>query len=90
VSATAIPPATTTSGPGTCGTSRRSTSSRPIPPAETATVAAFASGSFDTASATLEKKPSASGSAETPSKFGSWLAATVSPTPILMPVSVAG
>ena len=40
-------------------------------PADTATVAEFASGSFDTASATFAKKPPASGSAGTPKRLGS-------------------
>ena len=59
-------------------------------PAETATVAGFASGICDTASATFAKNPPVSGSAGTPSRFGSWLAPTVRPTPILIPVRVAG
>ena len=53
----AIPPATTTSGPGTSGVSRRSTRSRAMLPAETATVAGFASGICVKASATFAKKP---------------------------------
>ena len=41
-------------------------------------------------SASLAKKPSASGSAVTPSRFGSCPTATVRPTPIRTPVRVAG
>ena len=91
VSATSkMPPATATSGPGTCGATRRSTSSTPIENAETATVGALLSPRCRTADASSLKNPDASGSEGMPSSCGSCPTATVSPTPVLIPVIVAG
>ena len=58
-------------------------------PAENATVTQLMSPSWSNTTRISAKKLSASGSLGTPSSFGSWPAATVRPTPTLMPVSVA-
>src|SRR3954465_752786 len=75
-----MPPATTISGPGRVGETRRSTSRRGAAETDTSVVTASALGISRTASATVPKKPSASDGA-TPSRAASWVATTVRPTP---------
>ena len=84
-----MPSTTATSGPGTRGATRLSTRTRAIVAAENTRVTTLRSPSWSSTASTSSKKPVAVGSPGMPSSFGSWPAATVRPTPNLMPVRVA-
>ena len=71
------------------GATRRNTTRTVSVTAEKATVAQLMSSRCSPTLRRLAKKVSASGSPGTPSRLGSWPAATVRPTPTLMPVKVA-
>ena len=80
---------TATSGPGTAGANRRRPRRTAIVTAEKATVVQLMSPRCSMTPRTSAKKLSAAGSPAMPSSLGSWPAATVRPTPTLMPVRVA-
>lgn len=81
-----MPPATAISGPGIWGSTRPSPSSTTIVPADSSTVAPWASPRWRTAEDSSAKNESPSGTASMPSTFGSCPAATVRPTPTSRPV----
>jgi hypothetical protein len=83
-----IPPITATSGPGARGASRRGPSSTAIVAAENTIVVQLTEPRSNTARISL-KKLSALGLPGIPNSLGSCPAATVRPTPTLIPVSVA-
>ena len=85
----AMPIATATSGPGTDGAKRRRPRSTVIVRAEKAAVVQLMSPRSSTIPRTSATTVVASGSPVIPSTLGSWPRATVTPTPILMPVTVA-
>jgi hypothetical protein len=90
VSATSrIPAPTAISGPGTCGARRLNTTSPASVVAANTVVVQLSSSRLSITACSSAKKLSAVGSPGTPSRLGSCPAATVSPTPTLIPVSVA-
>ena len=84
-----MPSPTATSGAGTRGTKRASPSRTASVAADSATVTQLISPRSSRTPRSSAKKAVAAGSPVIPSSLGSWPAATVSPTPSLMPVSVA-
>ena len=84
-----IPRATASSGAGSCGTILLTPRSTASVATENATVAQLTSPRSSMMPATSAKKLSASGSPAMPSSLGNWPAATVRPTPTLIPISVA-
>ena len=85
----AMPTTTATSGPGTVGANRRRARRRAIVIAEKAVVVQLIEPRSSTIPRTSSMTSSAVGSPVMPRSFGSWPTATVSPTPTLMPVTVA-
>jgi hypothetical protein len=84
-----MPSTTATSGPGTRGTNRESPSKTATVTTDKAIVDQLTSPRSSTRPRTSPMNELASGSPVMPSSLGSWPAATVSPTPILIPVCVA-
>ena len=84
-----MPRATASSGAGSCGTILLTPRSTASVAAENATVVQLTSPRSSMMPATSAKKLSASGSPAMPSSLGNWPAATVRPTPTLIPISVA-
>ena len=84
-----MPRTTASSGAGSCGTTRSTPSSTTSVAAENATVVQLTSPRSSTIAGDLGEEALGVGSPSMPSSLGSWPAATVSPTPTLIPINVA-